>query len=334
MLQQNEATLPASEAVIALSADAGAGPRTWLADMSELTKPRITRLVTITAAVGFGMGAMTLGRVSVDLLGVFLATLLGTALCSSGASALNEWLERERDGRMRRTSGRPIPAGRIHARHGLLVGLALSAAGVAALWALVNWASAAVALATILSYVWIYTPLKPLTTLATVIGAIPGALPPLIGWTAAYGSVTRTTDGPLAWHGLDHPGGWSLFLLMFVWQIPHFLAIAWRHREDYARGGHRVLPVVDPTGGRTVRATLVWTAALIPASLAAVWAMPGLVGWPYAVVALGLGLWFLHAAIGFVRSKTDADAKRLFIVSVIYLPLVLGAMVVDAALPL
>ncbi len=317
------ATLPASVAT-------SEGAVSWLADFAELTKPRITRLVTITAAVGFAMGALTLGRMSVELIGLALATMLGTALCSSGASALNEWIERERDGLMRRTASRPIPAGRVAARHGMLVGVALCVVGVAALWALANWAAAAVAAFTIVSYVWLYTPLKPVTPLATVIGAIPGALPPLIGWTAAFGSLARSQEAPLAWHGLDHPGGWSLFLIMFVWQIPHFLAIAWRHREDYARGGHLVLPVVDPTGGRTVRATLVWTVALIPVSIMPIWAMRGVVGWPYAVIATALGVWFLAAAVRLIRTRADSDARRLFIVSVIYLPLVLGSLVLDA----
>lgn len=336
MLQRTESTLTTPDAAIALPATGPAATDVrapaFLSDLSELTKPRITRLVTITAAVGFAMGAMTLGRISTDLVWIAAITMLGTALCSSGASALNEWIERERDGRMRRTADRPIPAGRVEARLGLIIGLALCAVGVALLGALVNWASAAVAGATIFSYVWIYTPLKPFTTIATVIGAVPGALPPLIGWTAAFGSVARSSEGPLPWHGLDHPGGWAIFALMFVWQIPHFLAIAWRHREDYARGGHRVLPVVDPSGVRTVHATLVWTAAMIPASLGAIWAMPQLLDWPYAAVALCLGLWFFRAAWRFARSRADGDAKRLFIVSVIYLPLVMGAMVADAAL--
>lgn len=336
MLQRSDPSLTTPDSAIALpasgaSAVEGRAPA-FLSDLGELTKPRITRLVTITAAVGFAMGAMTLGRISTDLVWIAAITMLGTALCSAGASALNGWIEHERDGRMRRTADRPIPAGRVEPRFGLFIGLALCAIGVAVLGTLVNWASAAVAAATIFSYVWIYTPLKPFTTLATVIGAVPGALPPLIGWTAAFGSVARSADGPLPWHGLDHPGGWAIFALMFVWQIPHFLAIAWRHREDYARGGHRVLPVIDPSGVRTVHATLVWTAAMIPASLAAIWAMPQLLSWPYAAVALLLGLWFFRAAWRFARSRADADAKRLFIVSVIYLPLVMGAMVADAAL--
>jgi len=334
MIPRTDATLPSPDAALAIPAVAGDAPRapTFLADVSELTKPRITRLVTITSAVGFAMGAMTIGRVSTDLLWVAIVTMLGTALCSSGASALNEWIERDRDSRMHRTAGRPIPAGRLRPRHGLLIGASLSALGVLALWSLVNWASAAVALATIVSYVWVYTPLKPHTTLATVIGAAPGALPPLIGWTAAFGTVARSADAPLPWHGLDHPGGWAIFFLMFVWQIPHFLAIAWRHREDYARGGHRVLPVIDPSGARTVQATLIWTGALIPASLGVVWAMPQLLGWAYTATAILLGAWFFRAAWRFAATRADADARRLFIVSVIYLPLVMGAMVVDAAL--
>lgn len=301
--------------------------RGWLADAVELTKPRITKLVTITAGVGFAMalfaGAGPSGGLAAWELVLFgLAVAAGTALSSSGAGALNEWWERERDALMRRTSVRPIPAGRMSARSALLVGALASTAGVLILWAGANWMAAAVSLLTILTYVLLYTPLKPHTPLATLVGAVPGALPPLIGWTAVSGGAA---------HGLLEMGGWSLFCLMVVWQIPHFLAIAWMHREDYARGGFRVLPVVDPSGHRTAWTVVVWSVAMLPVSLAPISAMNGALGWGYAVVAIGLGLFMLHAAIRLARTRSDAHARRLFFASIIYLPVLLLAMVADAA---
>lgn len=301
-------------------------------DWAELTKPRITKLVVVTTMVGFAMGAMVFGqgglagRSMLPLAVLAAATALGTALCSSGAAALNEWLERVRDGAMRRTADRPIPAGRVAPRTGLFVGLALSALGVLVLLTLANWAAALVALATILSYVVVYTPLKPVTPLATIVGAAPGALPPLIGWTAAW------QGGAF---GLSHPGGWSIVALMTVWQIPHFLALAWKYREDYARGGHRVLPVVDPSGTSTAATAVLWSAALIPVSLAAALAMrwpggAGLLGWPYALAAVTLGGGMLWASIRFARRRDDRSAALLFFGSIAYLPLLLIAMVGDA----
>lgn len=304
-------------------------PWVSLRDLAELTKPRITKLVVVTSLVGFAMAAMIHGgaaRSPWTLAMLALAAAIGTALCSSGAAALNEWLERVRDSKMKRTEDRPIPAGRLSARAGLTIGLTLCALGLATLWAFTNIGAMAVALATIVSYVWLYTPLKPYTPLATIVGAAPGALPPLIGWTAAW---------PEAPYGLDHPGGWSIFAIMAVWQIPHFLALAWKYREDYARGGHRVLPVVDPTGVSTAWSSIVWTLALIPISLASVGAMRTvdgrlLLGAPYTIVALLLGLAMLFAAIRFGLRRDDKSAATLFFGSIAYLPLILIAMVGDA----
>lgn len=301
----------------------------------ELTKPGITRMVTVTSAVGFAMAWMTSrgvggspGLSGWGLLWLALATVVGTALSSAGAGALNEWWERERDSRMRRTRTRPIPDGRLTAGQGLAAGLLLSALGVGLLLALVNWAAAAVSLATILSYIVVYTPLKPVTPLATLVGAIPGALPPLIGWTAAWGA----GGAPDAWHGLGQAGGWSVVLLMVVWQIPHFLAIAWMYREDYALGGHRVLPVVDESGVRTAWTALLWSLTLLPVSLFPVVAMPGSLGWVYVGLALALGALMLGAAARLARTRSNGDARRLFFASIVYLPLTLAAMVADAAL--
>lgn len=300
-----------------------------LRDLSELTKPRITKLVVVTSLVGFAMASMVhggAGKSPLALSLLALAAAAGTALCSSGAAALNEWFERARDSRMRRTADRPIPAGRMSARTGLLIGLGLCAIGLATLWAFTNVGAALVALATIVSYVWLYTPLKPYTPLATIVGAAPGALPPLIGWTAAW---------PVAPYGIDHPGGWSIVAIMTVWQIPHFLALAWKYREDYAMGGHCVLPVVDPSGVSTAWTSIVWSLALIPISLASVAAMRtidgrALLGAPYAIVALALGLAMLVAAVRFGVRRDNRSAATLFFGSIAYLPLVLVAMVGDA----
>lgn len=300
---------------------------TSIADLAELTKPRITRLVTITTAMGFGMACAPALRGAsgadwLGALGVLAVTSVGTALSASGASALNEWWERDRDALMRRTAGRPIPARRISPGVGLCVGLGLCALGVAVLGLAVNWGAAMVSAFTILTYVVLYTPLKPVTSLATLIGAIPGALPPLIGWAAA---------SPAPLHGLHEPGGWSMVAIMAVWQIPHFLAIAWMHKEDYARGGHKVLPVLEETGARTAFVTLVWTLLLLPVSLAPVAAMPGRLGWGYAAAAVVLGMGFLALACRLALRRTRGDARALFFASIIYLPLLLTAMVADAA---
>lgn len=306
-----------------------AGRRAVMRDLFELTKPGITRMVTITAAVGFAMGAMSAAAIGLrveTLLLTAIAAIAGAALSSAGASALNEWAERRRDGLMSRTASRPIPSGRLSPGAGLVTGLTLAIVGVAVLAAFVNTAAAAVSAITILAYLLLYTPLKPVTPLATLIGAVPGALPPLIGWAAAFGADSGAS------RGLLHPGGWSIFLLMFVWQIPHFLAIAWWRRDDYARGGHRVLTVVDPTGARASWTVLVWSVALIPVSLSPAQAMPGLLGWPYVIVATALGLLFLAAAVGLAVRRTQADARRVFFASIAYLPLVLAAMVADGAL--
>jgi len=316
--------------VVVSPPDAPAARPLWLAPLLhavELTKPRITKMVTITAGVGFAMALVAgvgpaSGFTLAGLLWITFAVALGTALSSSGAGALNEWWERARDARMHRTRTRPIPEGRLTPRAALWVGLATSVAGVGLLWVGANWTAALVALVTIVSYVLIYTPMKPHTPLATLVGAVPGALPPLIGWTAVAG-------GP--WHGLGAAGGWSLFLIMFVWQIPHFLAIAWKHRDDYARGGFKVLPVVDPSGVRTSWAVMLWSVALLPVSLAPVSAMNGVLGWPYALAALVLGAGMFFFAAQLALSRTDVHARRLFFASIIYLPLLLLAMVADAA---
>jgi protoheme IX farnesyltransferase len=277
------------------------------ADFAELAKPRITSLVLVTAAVGFAVG--TLGRVEWLAFLVFMA---GTALLCGGASALNQWIERDRDALMERTRRRPIPAGRLRPEEALVFGLALSAAGLVLL-AFVNRLTLALGAASLLSYVLAYTPLKRTTSLCTVVGAVPGALPPLMGWAASRGELGAA--------------GWGLFAILFLWQLPHFLAIGWLYREDYARGGFPMLAVTDRDGSSTGRQAVLYATALLPVTLAA--GLLASTGAGYLWGGLALGLSFLACAAAFAWKRTVASARRLFFASVLYLPLLLGLMVFD-----
>lgn len=302
--------------------------RGHLAAIGELTKPRITRLVTITSAVGFVMGAIRFqDRLTVDLVLSAIGCLAGTALSAAGASALNQWWERSRDARMERTSKRPLPQARTTPLLAALSGLTLCILGVLVLFLMTGPAPALVSLTTILLYVLVYTPLKPVTTIATIIGAVPGALPPLIGWAAGSAVPAAPIFAPFY-----EPGGWSLFLLMFVWQIPHFLAIAWMYKDDYAKGGFKMLPLLDPTGRRTARTILVWAAALLPAAIAPALAMSDRLSFIYPVVAATTGIAYLATAFRFNREISRANARRVFLASIMHLPLLLVAMVADAML--
>ncbi len=277
------------------------------ADFLELSKPRITSLVVVTAAVGYALGA------AVFQTGVFLAVLAGTALVAGGASVLNQYAERDFDARMLRTRHRPLPAGRLQPAEALAFGLVLSAAGLTLLGAGTNALTAALGLAASASYVLLYTPLKRVTSLCTVVGAIPGAIPPLMGWAAARGGLDRTA--------------WALFSILFLWQLPHFLALAWMYREDYARGGFPMLAVSDADGSSTGRQALLYSAALLPVTLAAgLFAGAGPV---FLWGGLAAGLAFLAGAALFARRREIAWARRLFLASVLYLPAVLGLMVFD-----
>ena len=280
---------------------AGTRSHTRLGDLIILSKVRVNALVVATSIGGYYMA-----RPNPLDLAVLVFTCVGTALVASGASALNQVSERDTDKLMNRTRHRPVADGRVTASEGRVVGIAFSVVGLAMLAFGANPAAAWVALATLLSYAAIYTPLKRRTSLATVVGAVPGALPPLIGWAAARGDVSG-------------PAPWSLFLLMFLWQLPHFLAIAWMYREDYARAGLPMLTVVDKHGGFTGRQTLLWSAAQIPASLLPY--MFGLSSRTYAVGALALGVLQLALAIGFARRRSITNARRLFYGSIVYLPL-------------
>jgi protoheme IX farnesyltransferase len=275
----------------------------WVSDLSALIKLRLSFLVVCTTLVGY-----LLGRGFEPIAwGLMAITLTGTALSACGASALNQWLEREWDSKMLRTQNRPLPAGRMHSEDALLFGILFSVLGVVALAVFVNATSAWLTLATVLIYVGVYTPLKRITELNTLVGAIPGALPPLIGWTAATGDL-----------GL---GGWLLFAILFFWQMPHFLAIAWIYRKEYKDAGFVMLTGRDPTGAVTGRQSVTYAFCLLVISMLPT--MIGLTGLWYFAGAFVLGGAFLAAAIGFAIDRSDQRARQLFFASIIYLPLLL-----------
>jgi len=289
-----------------VSRAAEAGPR--FSDYLELTKPRLSLMSVVSAVLGyFAAGPRT------DML-VFGGLLCGTTLAAFGAAALNQWWEREADARMQRTSDRPVAAGRVSAQAALVYGVLLSVAGVALMYAGTNWVASALTAATVLLYVLAYTPLKKITPWATEIGAIPGALPPLIGWVAAGAGFS----------GL----GWILFAFLFAWQIPHFMAISWNLREDYRAAGFRMLAVDDAHGARVAIKSLVWTVLLVAVSLLPA-ARPEM-GWLFAVVAVLLGVYMLVPAVRFACGRErSVAARKLFVASIVYLPLYLMALVVD-----
>jgi protoheme IX farnesyltransferase len=279
-----------------------------LFDYLALAKPRLNLLVLMTTWAGLYLASPS--GVPAD---VVIHTLLGTALVAGGAAALNQAWERQTDALMRRTRVRPLPAGRLTVGEGTWFGIALSTVGLAELAFGVNPISAAVAAATLISYVLVYTPLKRRTSLATLVGAVPGALPPVIGWAAATGDISLESL--------------VLFGIVFFWQMPHFLAIAWMYRDDYARAGIPLLPVVEPDGRRTGRQALLYAAALWPLSLLP--AVIGLAGPAYLTGATALGVLFIWLAGKFARDRSTSAARALFVFSITYLPLLLGALVMD-----
>lgn len=279
-----------------------------LRDYMVLTKVRITGLVLVTTGAGFVLASQG-GLVWVRL----VETLVGTGLASGGAAALNQYFERGADARMERTASRPIPAGRMGPGHGLLVGIALSIVGVVWLAFRINDVTAFLALITVVLYIAVYTPLKRMTPLNTLVGAVPGAIPPVMGWTAATGSIEA--------------GAWVLFAILFLWQLPHFLSIAWLCRDDYERAGFPMLPVVDPDGGSTGRQAALYTVALLPVSLAPT--LLGLTGPVYFFGALMLGTGFLVCAVLMAVDRGHAGARRLLLASVTYLPVLLILLVAD-----
>jgi protoheme IX farnesyltransferase len=278
-------------------------------DYLELTKPRITWLILMSTGIGYYFGH----RGAVDWLLLFHA-LMGTALIASGTATLNQWYERDADSKMRRTLARPIPAGRLSARNALLFGLALLLSGELELTLGVNHLTAWLGLFTIASYLLLYTPLKRRTWWSTTVGAFPGAMPPLIGFAAAAGTLTAEA--------------WVLFAIIFLWQFPHFYAIAWMYRDDYARAGIRMLPVVEPDGLSTSRQIVLTALLLIPASL-----LPGffsMTGHWYLAAALALGGLFLKSAVKAARERTACNARGVLRASVIYLPLLYLALLLDS----
>jgi protoheme IX farnesyltransferase len=280
-----------------------------LRDLLALAKSGITAMVALSAASGMLLAADD-GPTQPAL---WLHTLLGTALVAAGASALNQVVERDVDALMRRTAQRPLPAGRLQPDAAVLWAALLAGGGLLELALGANLLAAALAAATLLGYVGVYTPLKRKSSLSTVVGAIPGAVPPMIGWAAVTGTLG--------------PGAWALFALLFFWQMPHFLAIAWIYRADYARGGFPMLSVDDADGLRTSRQALIYCAALVPVSLLP--AALGLAGGVYFAGALVAGAWFLTASAAFALDRSAAAAKRLMLVSVFYLPAVLAALAAD-----
>ncbi len=280
----------------------------WVAVYADLIKARLTLLVVLTTLVGFYLGYR--GPMNYFLM---LHAVLGTAMVASGAAALNQLLEREHDAKMRRTKNRPLPSGRLQPTTVMVFGGVCGCVGLLYLALAVNLTTSVIGAISLLSYLFIYTPLKRVTWLNTAIGAVPGALPPLMGWTAARGELSRE--------------GWALFAILAFWQLPHFLAIAWLYREEYEKAGFKMLPGIDPEGHRTGRQAVSHTLGLLPISLCPF--LFHLTGTVYLVGALTLGLVFLWFAIRFARQLTVPRARQLFFVSILYLPLLLGMMVLD-----
>lgn len=287
-----------------------AASRSRLGDLIVLTKVRVNTLVVATAAAGFYMGSPDAMN-----LAILAAAVIGTGLVAGGAAALNQISERDVDRLMDRTKQRPVAEGRLGVRDAHLIAWAASAAGLVVLAVGTNLLATAIAALTLVIYAYVYTPMKRMTSFSTVVGAVPGALPPMIGWAAARGAI----DAP----------AWALFLIVFLWQLPHFLAIAWLYREDYARASFPMLPVLDPDGASTARQSLLYATALLPVSI-----LPsafGMTGPLYAISAFVLGLAFIATGIKFAIARTKPNARLLFLASLIYLPAVWAVMMIDRA---
>ncbi|MEO8259553.1 MAG: heme o synthase [Acidobacteriota bacterium] len=279
-----------------------------LGDYWALTKPRLNFLVVATSAAGYYLGATR----AIDLWAMGQA-VAGTALVAGGAAVLNQVYERDTDALMRRTRTRPLPDGRVLPADARIFGLALALCGLMLLAARANLLASLLAVATLIVYLVVYTPMKRRSSLSTLVGAVPGALPPLIGWTASHGSVS--------------PGGAALFAIVFLWQIPHFMAIAWMYRADYAKAGFPMLPVIEPEGRRAGRQAVVYAAILLPVSL--VPTAIGLSGTWYFAIAMALGLALLWLAARFAQARSDDSARMLFLASIAYLPLIWMAMILN-----
>jgi protoheme IX farnesyltransferase len=299
---------PTQSSSITDSSESAVSWRDRAEDFYELTKPRLSFLSVITAVAGY---------LSADPkrdFGVLFSLLIGTSLAAGGAAVLNQWLEREADAKMVRTKDRAIPAGRIAPAHALIYGLGLSILGCLLLYKGANLLAGTLTAVTIASYVLLYTPLKRFTTWNTLVGAIPGALPPLIGWAAAEGRISTL--------------GWILFAILFLWQMPHFFAIAWTHRKDYAQGGFVMLSNADSTGRKVAVQSFVFCLALIVSTLLPV--LLGYATWIYGTIAIVAGIYYLRPAIAFLKtSERDAAARKLFFASIFYLPALLFPLVLD-----
>ena len=278
----------------------------FVSDLAELVKARLTLLVLLTTAVGFYLGSES----PIDYRALF-HTVFGTAAAAAGAAALNQWWERRADALMNRTKSRPLPAGRMSPVRALALGAALSFFGVVYLAIVCNGLSAALTAITIVIYIFAYTPLKRTSTANTAVGAIPGAIPSMIGWAAARGDI-----------GV---GAWSLFVIVFLWQMPHFFAIAWMCREDYARAGFRMISNDDCSGQRSASQSVFFCILLLV--LAGLPAFVGMVSYTYQAIELLLGGLFVAVAMRFLRLRTQSAARLLFITSIVYLPLLLAALV-------
>lgn len=292
----------------AAEADSPTSVKARAAAYIELTKPRITFLIVLTSAAGFCLGAR--GPVNYA---VFTHAMIGIALLSSGIATLNQYMERDLDGLMRRTENRPLPSGRLVAFEALWFGITLTIAAELYLALSVNVLTAIMGLTVIAGYLFLYTPLKTRTSLSTAVGAFPGAMPPLMGWAAARGEVDIAAL--------------VLFAILFLWQFPHFLAIAWMYREDYGRAGIRMLPVVEPDGRVTGQQIILYSLMLLPVSLLPTFL--GISGKIYLVAAIVLGLLFLASSIRAALSKSNQHARQLLLASVLYLPLLFGVMVLN-----
>jgi heme o synthase len=277
-------------------------------DYLELSKARIVMMVLITAAAGYVIGAKQFDAL------VLVNMLIGTALVAAGTNALNQYAERHHDARMNRTKSRPLPDGRMTPRAALLFSLSIAVAGTLYLGLTVNWLAAALGAFTLVTYIFLYTPLKRISTICTFVGALPGAIPPLMGWAAARGNLAVE--------------GWVLFGILFIWQMPHFLAISWMHREDYGRAGFVMTAVRDEKGARTSVQAFLWTLLLIAVSLAPV--VLKMSGPVYVVGVLAAGTYFAIASIRFMRDHSRLVARRMFMVSNIYLLAVMLLLVVTA----
>jgi protoheme IX farnesyltransferase len=292
-------------------AEVATAPPSRVSDVLTLTKIRVNTLVVFTTAGGYWLAS----RGPTDLV-LLLNVCLGTALVAGGAAAINQVSERDVDGLMVRTRHRPVADSRMSAVEGTMIALALTAVGTAVLWIGSGMLAALVALATFVSYAFVYTPLKRITSVSTIVGAVPGALPPLIGWAAARGTIAD-------------PAPWALFLIGFFWQLPHILAIGWMYRDDYARARLPVLAAADPTGAMSGRQAMLWAAALIPVSFLPSWPAIDLTGLAFVIGALVLGLAQFAMAVRFARDRSTTKARQLFYMTLLYLPALWALMGID-----